>query len=319
MIVATLKDISERIGISATTISRVLNNDETIAVSKETRRAIFETAYELGYMPPRRRKQLKNALKIGVADWRIIIDTEQHGGLNALRSFSGTVAPEQEIEYIRIRKGEVANVDGILAFGELTEGEISALLKSSKYITFINGEKSIKGSDCVQVDLDLAWEQGLLRFADSDSIGYIGGLFHGDGYMIGRRRNEYVVSLLKRMGKYHPAHISIGDFTGTTGYFAMKTMLLQKNVPAAVVVGSDIIAAGVFDALGEAGITSGRDIHLLIYQDIPSTHLPEGQYAILQAYPDILWEKAIQMLLEKFQGRTEAITTVITPKLLIKV
>lgn len=46
----TLKDISKRTGVSATTISRVLNNDETIAVSEETKRAIFETAYELGYI-----------------------------------------------------------------------------------------------------------------------------------------------------------------------------------------------------------------------------------------------------------------------------
>ncbi len=38
----------------------------------------------------------------------------------------------------------------------------------------------------------------------------------------------------------------------------------------------------------------------------------------MKAYPNILWKKAIQMLLEQLQGRTETITTVITPKLLIQ-
>ena len=113
----TLKDISKRTGVSATTISRVLNNDETIAVSEETKRAIFETAYELGYISPRRRKKLGNTLRIGVADWKVIVNPEQDENLNALKFFSETAAPGQKIEYVRMEPGEVADVDGIFAFG----------------------------------------------------------------------------------------------------------------------------------------------------------------------------------------------------------
>ena len=97
----------------------------------------------------------------------------------------------------------------------------------------------------------------------------------------------------------------------------MQEMIAQESVPAALIIGSDIVAAGVLQALREAGITSGKDVRLLIYQDIQSTQLPAGQYAIMKAYPNILWKKAIQMLLEQLQGRTETIPTVITPKLLI--
>lgn len=315
---ATLKDISKRTGVSATTISRVLNNDETIAVSEETKRAIFETTYELGYLTPRRRKQLENTLKIGVADWKVIISPDQDEDLNALKFFSESVAPGQKLEYIRMRQGEAMEVDGILAFGELTQSEIAELLRSARYITFINSGARGDDYDRVQVDQELAWERAFPYIANAGRIGYIGGFFQGDGYMIGLRRKETVVSLLKRLGKYEPALVQTGDFSEATGYRLMQALIEQGNCPQAMIVGSDIIAAGVLRALKEAGIESGRDIRLLFYQDIQSAQLPEGQYAVLKVYPNILWKKAIQMLLEQLHGRTETITTVITPRLLIR-
>lgn len=314
----TLKDISKRTGVSTATISRVLNNDETLAVSEETKRLIFETAYELGYMTPRRRKQLENTLKIGVADWKVIVDPGQDENLNALKFFSEAAAPGQKIEYIRMGQGETAPVDGILAFGELTDSEISVLRQSTRYITFINGGTRRTDNDCIQVDLDRAWERALPYIADTESIGYIGGFYQGDGYMIGLRRKENAITLIKKLGKYRSGQIQTGAFSKAAGYHIMQEMIAQKNNPEAIIIGSDIIAAGVLDALREAGINSGKDVRLLIYQDVQSVQLPEGQYAVLKVYPNILWKKAIQMLLEQLYGRTETITTVITPKLLIK-
>lgn len=51
---ATLKDISVATGISVSTISRVLNRDETISVSTQTEQRIFEVAQQLGYAPAHR-------------------------------------------------------------------------------------------------------------------------------------------------------------------------------------------------------------------------------------------------------------------------
>lgn len=313
---ATLKDISGRTGVSATTISRVLNNDETIAVSEETKRLIFEAVYELGYIPPRRRKQLEGTLRIGVADWMVLVRAEQDENLKALHFFSETVAPGQKIEYIRMRQGESAQVDGILVFGELTPEEVSHLLEASHYITFINSGSRRDDFDRIQVDLDLAWERAIVYIAEAARVGYIGGVFQGNGYQIGLRRRENAVSLLKRLGKFSPELIRGGDFSEETGYRQMRDMLQSDACPQALIIGSDIIAAGVLRALREAG--RQKDIRLLIYQDIPSVNLPEGRYALLKVYPNVLWQKAIQMLIEQIKGRTETITTVITPKLFIK-
>ena len=53
---ATLKEISERVGVSISTVSRVLNHDETLLVLDETKMKIFEAAEDLEYKTITQRK-----------------------------------------------------------------------------------------------------------------------------------------------------------------------------------------------------------------------------------------------------------------------
>ena len=62
---ATIKDIAERTGFSAATVSRVLNHDETLNVQDETRMKIFDAARYLQY-EGRERKCCKLHLFVGV-------------------------------------------------------------------------------------------------------------------------------------------------------------------------------------------------------------------------------------------------------------
>ena len=315
---ATLKDISKRTGVSPTTISRVLNNDEVIAVSQETRRTIFETAYALGYVPPRRRKQLENTLRIGVADWKVIVDPSQDEDLNTLKFISETMYPEMKIDYVRIDSGSVCPVDGLLVFGELTREETDLLLRDVRHVAFINSGSYSGDYDRIQVNLDRAWAQARDYIAGAGSVGYIGGLHRGDGYSIGLRRLENAVSVMKQMERYDPSLIFTGAFSEATGRELMARLLDSGRCPDAMLLGSDIVAAGALQTLREAGKETGRDIRLVIYRDIRSVRLPQGNYALLNVYPNILWQKAIQMLLEQLRGRTETITTVVTPRLSIQ-
>ena len=46
---ATLKDIAKRAGVSSATVSRILNQDETLSVTPQTRERVQEIARELKY------------------------------------------------------------------------------------------------------------------------------------------------------------------------------------------------------------------------------------------------------------------------------
>ena len=65
---ATIKEISKLAEVSVSTVSRVLNQDETIVVSPEVRKRIFKIAHELKYVPPRMRhaqKKKRNCHRCG--------------------------------------------------------------------------------------------------------------------------------------------------------------------------------------------------------------------------------------------------------------
>ena len=44
---ATLKDIASKAGVSQSTVSRILNNDQTLNVTDQTRQKVLEVAQEL--------------------------------------------------------------------------------------------------------------------------------------------------------------------------------------------------------------------------------------------------------------------------------
>ena len=46
---ATLKELAAYAGYSVATVSRILNNDPTMAASEETRKRVLEAAGALGY------------------------------------------------------------------------------------------------------------------------------------------------------------------------------------------------------------------------------------------------------------------------------
>ncbi|ASS69026.1 MULTISPECIES: LacI family DNA-binding transcriptional regulator [unclassified Paenibacillus] len=60
---AKLKDIADRVGVSISTVSRVMKNDSNRSVSEETRKKIWEAAEQVGYRSLRQNKTKKSELK----------------------------------------------------------------------------------------------------------------------------------------------------------------------------------------------------------------------------------------------------------------
>ncbi len=63
---ATLKDIAEIVGVSITTVSRILNHDKSMSVSEDTQKEIFRVANELKYVKPQ--SKTANRIKAKMLD-----------------------------------------------------------------------------------------------------------------------------------------------------------------------------------------------------------------------------------------------------------
>lgn len=61
---ATIKDIASIAGVSISTVSRVLNFDESLNVSDSTRQKILKIADELEYTSSSKKRKVKKIIKI---------------------------------------------------------------------------------------------------------------------------------------------------------------------------------------------------------------------------------------------------------------
>ena len=57
---ATIKEIALKAGVSSSTVSRVLNFDDSINVLEKTKNKIFEVAEDLNYITVKKRKKKNN-------------------------------------------------------------------------------------------------------------------------------------------------------------------------------------------------------------------------------------------------------------------
>jgi LacI family transcriptional regulator len=70
--VATITDIAKKAKVSITTVSRILNHDDTLSVSDETKLRVLVAARELEYVTLQQRKQRKKAgkkLTFAIVEW----------------------------------------------------------------------------------------------------------------------------------------------------------------------------------------------------------------------------------------------------------
>ena len=200
---ATIKEIAKLAHVSAATVSRVLNQDETLSVTPEVKNQIIKIAHELKYVPPKMRHAKRDRqIVIGVADWHIVRRDRPDVSITSEDILSGSIAQKADIAFLRLIYGEVKQVDGIIAFGLFSEVEVDFLRSLSTEILFVNSDKKDYEFDQILMD----YEQGLndmvhylMDEKEYRSIGYIGGIYEDDMVRIGVRRNPVIADLFHRM------------------------------------------------------------------------------------------------------------------------
>ena len=140
---ATIKDIAKAAGVSTATVSRVLNFDETLSVSEETKRKIFDIADSFSYKSKKRSKEKK----IAFVHW----STEQEA-MNDLYYSSIRVGIEkrcrlqnmQVTKYFQsdFEKQAFEDIEGIIAVGKFSELQIKKLESITPLTTVIEENAS---------------------------------------------------------------------------------------------------------------------------------------------------------------------------------
>lgn len=91
------------------------------------------------------------------------------------------------------------------------------------------------------------------------------GVITGDlNKLSGKVRFESIKQALSSSGiQLNEDHIAYGDFTEDSGYVGMKKILKSENRPTAIFACNDTMALGAYKAIGEAGLSIPDDISVM--------------------------------------------------------
>lgn len=272
---ATIKEIAEIVGVSSAAVSRVLNYDEKISVSSETREAIFAAAEKIGYK--------KRVIYPKIENVALLYFTDNEDELEDV--FYSGVKDEiiKQAKKMNICLSVYSRQDGMnaiprdlnafIAVGWLNRKEIDRLYRICKRGVFIGTSPDEKLYDAVRPNMDSFMTQMVDYFMEKGhkSIGFIGG--SDRNIDTGAPSMDIREWSFRQSAAYYGClnedYIFISEsFTVSEGYRLAKELVSREDYPTALCIASDTLAVGVLQALNEEGIQIPEQMALFSINDV---------------------------------------------------
>ncbi|KRE47832.1 LacI family DNA-binding transcriptional regulator [Paenibacillus sp. Soil522] len=333
----TIKDIADRAKVSTATVSRVINNDPTLAVSNETRNRIFTIAREMQYKPSRlRRMKIESEMLSKKVGFLTISSEEDEKGDPTLALIRTWV--ESHCEQLGIKVGKVIrnnsvdqnalrNLDGLIVLGTISIEDIEASVSEHTKIVFVNNTIENKKYDLVSIGFKQTVETVLDHLTSSahTSIGFIGGTHHLDrlnrsepAKMINDPLTVYFNEMMTELKLLRPEFVKRAYWNPATGYEAMKEILAGPIRPTACFIASDPMAIGALKALQEEGVHVPEDMALVGFDDIEITAFMNPPLSTVNIFPEQIGKTAAQLLFERLNGREARIHSIVGTQLVVR-
>lgn len=310
-----LKELSNILGLSQTTVSRALNGYPE--VSEATRNRVRLAADKHGYHPNARAKGLATGRAMAIG--HVLTRSSSHEIVNPIFGdfISGAgetyskngydillslVGDADETKTYRDLKAK-GTVDGIIIHGPSMDDSRIALLKELGLPFLVHGRASFETTDYSWIDVNN--RQAFFRATSflldlgHKRIALINGIESMDFAL--RRRDGYVSALAERDIEPDAALMRAAEMTEQFGHSSASDMLGFANPPTAFLVSSMISAIGVRRAIEERGLRLGRDISVVTHDDELSYLRNGGEPPIFTATRSSVREagrRAAEMLLD---------------------
>lgn len=300
---ATIKEIAQIVGVSSAAVSRVLNYDEGISVSPETREAIFAAAEKVGYK--------KRVIYPKIENVGLLYFTENEDELEDI--FYQSVKDEllRQARKMNIHLNIYTKADGMdnipkdlnafVAIGWLNRKEINKLYRICKHGVFIGTSPDEKHFDAVRPNMDSFVTQMVDYFMDKGhkSIGFLGGSDRNIDTELPSmdiREWSFRQSTLY-YGCLNEDFILIADkFTVEEGYRLGKELLLKSERPTSVCIASDTLAVGALQAFNEAGVLIPEQLAVFSINDVNIAKYVSPPLTTVHIDIPIICETALELL-----------------------
>lgn len=314
---ATIREIAKMAKVSPATVSRVLNNDQGLSVTEETRQRILEVVQEVGY----KKKDVKHKklIQVGVVDWfvrqRKNDDPYYHYLWMALQNeFSGHGIQLISLEEDTLERQET---DGILVIGDITEDQRKGIGDKGVPVVFVDYPDYTYSQDYVGIHYRLGLKEALDYFLHLGhrEIGFIGGMHESD---FGDSRFKAFKDFMERADLYKESYVLRGRFNAESAYALTNDLLVKESYPTALFVASDTMCTGVFKALKEHGLKVPEDISVIGFNDLPTSKFMDPPLTSVSVPIHEVASSIRDALLDRMKGKRKIGRTILVPTKLIK-
>lgn len=331
----TLKDIAEKLGISVSTVSRVINGNSVKAANSKLQDKIWQTAKELNYVPNTAAQLLKRSRETDRDSLRTIACVFARADTDQSDPFFSEISRALETELLRqgfIMKYSIYNkglpqsvletflknekVDGVIILGRPDKKIINLVCKYNKYVVYV-GLNKIDG-DIDQVICD-GYEAGMLALKHLESIG-IRKIFY-----LGETKSEARYKAYKDFMRQRGFSREVDDYTIEssfrlqTAYDKMKTFLKKNILPEGLFCGNDLAALGAIKALTEENIKVPKEISVIGIDDIAMAGFSVPMLTTVSIPKEQLGKKAAKFIVDRILNGNDINVIMMIPfKLVIR-
>jgi LacI family transcriptional regulator len=330
--IVTIQDVAARAGVSAMTVSRVLNSPARVAPA--TRQRVEQVIHDLGYVP--------NALATGLLKGRTrtialivsdignpfftivmrgVEDLAQRNGYTVILGNSDE-SVEKERKYVTALMSK--RIDGLLIApaGSASRATLDAL--SRRGSPFVLIDRDIEGitADSVTGD-NISGAKMLTRHLlqlGHRRIGLVNG--PPDVPTARDRRRGYEEALREHGIASDPALIMESNYQRHGGYRSMQQLLAlpPDQWPTAIFACNNFLAVGAVEALREAQLTVPHDMALVCFDDIELASALDPFLTVVAQPARSFGTIAAQFLFERIDGDAgqQPRRVVLTPELIVR-
>jgi LacI family transcriptional regulator len=325
----TLEDIARMSGVSRSTVSRVINEDQN--VSETTRRKVWEVIQNSNFQPNLAARGLAvgrtQVLGLVIPMAVTSVFTDPYFPL-LIQGISSACNPrgysimlwlaDPDFEQQMASQILYNNlIDGVIVASAVLDDPIVAALIHDQKVPFIMVGRNLIDAPVNYVDIDN--RQGAAQAVEHLlRLGYervatltgpqtmVAGVDRFQGYLDGLARFRRPVN---------PHLVQSGEFSETGGYEAMKALLFHQ--PDAVFVASDMMAVGAMRAIHEARLKIPDDVALIGFDDIPAAAHTNPPLTTVRQPITRLGAVAAEMLIDIIQNPPAAPRRTILPTELV--
>jgi DNA-binding LacI/PurR family transcriptional regulator len=310
---ATIRDVAKRALVSHQTVSRVINDERSIAPA--TRSRVERAIAELGFRPSHIARSLagRRTYTVGV----VMGDVASPFFPDVVRGAEDVLEPlgyslvlsssrrDPEIERRNVQRLLERRTDGlILGAPRSRPAELADLARRAAVpMVFLNREVRGAGVAAVWVD----WPR-----ATAEVVDYLAGLGHRrialvvpsrDAPPLSTREDWYRPSLSRRGLQPGPALIAREDISIEGGHRAGLQLLALPEPPTAVICHNDTMAVGLLQACAERRVRVPRDLSIVGWDDVPYARLVTPALTTVRVPRHELGRAAASTLLDLMDGR----------------